>query len=163
MGTVLMSTNSLLSLAEAAKALSVTSATLNRWHHMKWAAATDYEQVSVPGVGYVSARRWNASFVEALLGQRDELITRDEALRGLRTLFRKYGRDYAQALIENTQEPPLPDGPPIIVDAAIDDSGIPVCAKDAATSFLRQSHAAKHFPASTSAPRKLAGGATVTL
>ena len=136
-----MAEKSLLSLAETAAALSITNATLNRWHHAKWATATDYEQVSVPGVGSVSARRWNASCVEELLGQRDELITRDEALRGLRTLFRKYGRDYAQALIENTREPPLPEGPPIIVDAAIDDSGIPVCAKDAATSFLRQSHA----------------------
>lgn len=136
-----MKGKSLLSLDETATELSVTNATLNRWHHMNWAKATDYEQVSVPGVGPVSARRWTISFVEELRGRRDELLAQDAKLRALRPFFRKYGKAYAQATFDKTPKPSHPEGPPAIVDAAIDQSGIPVCAKDASVAFLRQSHA----------------------
>jgi len=136
-----MKGKSLLSLDETATELSVTNATLNRWHHMNWAKATDYEQVSVPGVGPVSARRWTISFVEELRGRRDELLAQDAKLRALRPSFRKYGKAYAKATFDKTLKPNAPEGPPAIVDAAIDQSGIPVCAKDASVAFLRQSHA----------------------
>jgi hypothetical protein len=46
---------SLFSLEQTAARLSVSTATLNWWHQMRWAAATnaaiDYEEVFVPRVG----------------------------------------------------------------------------------------------------------------
>jgi hypothetical protein len=134
-------TRSLLSLEETAARLSVSCATLNRWHHAKWAAATDYEEVSVPRVGKVSARRWSASAVQDLVARTPELLARDDELRRFRQLCRQFGKGHARSLLEETPkpEPPLADAQ--ISDVSIDDSDIPISVRDMIAAFLKQTHA----------------------
>lgn len=108
---------------------------------MKWAAATDYEEVSVPRVGKVSARRWRDSAVEDLVKRTPELFERDEQLRILRRNCRRFGKEYAQAILDGKDEPQPPSVIPHVSDASIDDSGIPIGVKDAISAFLKQTHA----------------------
>lgn len=108
---------------------------------MRWAAATDYEEVSVPRVGKVSARRWRDSAVEDLVERTSELLERDEQLRIFRRICRKFGKEYALTILDGKDEPEPPSVVPHVSNASIDDSGIPIGVKDALSAFLKQTHA----------------------
>lgn len=130
----------LFSLEQAATQLSVSPAILNRWHHMNWAAATDYEEVSVPRVGRISARRWRRSAVEDLRSRIEELHALDDELTKLRQLCRNYGKDHARALLEGYPDPKPPLAEKKLLNVAIDSSEMPICVKDTITAFLKQAH-----------------------
>lgn len=135
------SLRSALGIEELAKYLGVPKSQLDRWHHLGWAACTEYEEVSVPRVGYVSARRWSAAGAAQLKENLPELLRLDADRKAVLGRARIFGRELARSRWADPNPDLLAD--PIAMEfRALPESsdGFPVGMKSAVQAMLREQH-----------------------
>jgi len=90
---------------EAASYLGVSSATMLRWHTYGWAPCTHYEDVSVPQVGIVSARRWTGGFLKALKDRLPELEQKERERKAALKTARMFGKQLAAQRLPGLKAP----------------------------------------------------------
>jgi hypothetical protein len=131
----------MMSLDVAAARLGIAPGRLSRWHHLGWAAADDYEEVGVPGVGRISARRWSEQRIEEVAGQMESVVEMEHSLREAKRLSRKIGTMKARHYfkVETGHCINFPDRSMTGLSQHRD--SIPVCAREQAAAFLKEAHA----------------------
>jgi len=83
--------SNMMGLDVAAAQLGIAPGRLSRWHYLGWAAADAYEEVGVPGVGPISARRWSEQRIEEVAGRMLSIVEKEHSLREAKRLSRKIG------------------------------------------------------------------------
>lgn len=131
----------MMSLDVAAAQLGIAPGRLSRWHHLGWAAADAYEEVGVPGVGRISARRWSEQRIEDVAGRMLSIVKMEHSLREAKRLSRKIGAMKARHYFKVETEDCInfPDRSMTGLSQHCD--SIPACAREQAAAFLKEAHA----------------------
>lgn len=91
--------------------LGIAKSMLNRWHHLGWAACTEYVTVGVPGVGPVEAKRWSKNELARLQAMIESLKSlENERKCAIRTSSR-YRRALARSHLQRVSNAILDTDP----------------------------------------------------
>ncbi len=141
--SIKQTTDGLLGIEAVAWQLGVSVGRFDRWLRLGWVDCNEYEEVGVPGVGWVSARRWLTVEVSQIEARLPSILLLEQDLRKAMLQARLFGNSIGRlrfgypAPIQLIERNPVPPHLEVLTDNS---QGYRVGVKQAITAMFRTQH-----------------------